>query len=161
MPPVEGAPSPTDAWRKLHDKLEDKAKMQHITSGQRDSLNTVLAVSVNELGRWQRSHFLKLAVIASGILASKEMLLYLWEEVGENRFDQCHVCQRFRECTALRFVCSTRLCRLASAVSAVSSRNILLEQFVSLSAYLASGYSSHQTITRRTWRTQKLRRRTW
>ena len=75
MPLVLDAPSSADAWCKLHESLKDRAVIQ-------DPLHSALAVSFDELGDEQRGRFLKLAVLANGVPASKEMLGNLWEQAG-------------------------------------------------------------------------------
>lgn len=72
----------------LHGKLKDKPKTVHV-EGEWDSLNTILAVSVNELGQTRRDLFVMLAVLGKGVLAPAEMLRNLWgEKVGLLTFPQ-------------------------------------------------------------------------
>ena len=76
----------TDAWRRLHTRLVDKAGVQTTsTLCLRGRLNPVLDVSYDEMGRRQRAHFLALAVLPSGVSVPKKMLSRLWDEVRERR----------------------------------------------------------------------------
>lgn len=77
---LEGDASSAHSWRTLHENLEDKAKMQMNKRCKQNPLNAVLAVSFSEMGRRQRRHFLKLAVLAYDVIAPKDMLRHLWEE---------------------------------------------------------------------------------
>lgn len=85
MPPVIYRPQSPEAWRELHDSLKDNARQLQDTvredSVRKASVSNVLTVSFRGLGRWQRTHFLKLAVLANGVLAPMEMLCNLWDEV--------------------------------------------------------------------------------
>lgn len=76
--------SAAHSWRKLHENLKNKAKMQTSKGDKQDSLNIALDVSFGEMGRRQRSHFLELAVLAYDVIAPKRMLHNLWgEQVGK------------------------------------------------------------------------------
>lgn len=77
MPLVVDTPSSASAWRKLHEALGDETETQR---SQEDALDTVLVVGFEELGKNQRSRFLKLAVLANGVLAPTAMLCHLWDE---------------------------------------------------------------------------------
>lgn len=81
MPPVIYRPQSPEAWRELHDSLKDNARQLQDTVGE-NSVGNVLTISFRGLGRWQRTHFLKLAVLANGVLAPMEMLCNLWDEVS-------------------------------------------------------------------------------
>lgn len=88
MPPVIYRPQSPAAWRELHDSLKDNTRQLQDTVGE-DSVGNVLTISFRGLGRWQRTHFLKLAVLANGVLAPMEMLCNLWDEVsGTNSCDE-------------------------------------------------------------------------
>lgn len=78
-----GNPLSSNTWRELHRRLKDKEKMIREEGGEWDSINTILAVSVDELGQVRRDLFLTLAVLGKGVLAPTEMLRNLWgEKVG-------------------------------------------------------------------------------
>ena len=74
------SPLSGDAWRELHEKLNDKTGTPRRGAIQPISLDNVLVASFNELGREQRGRFLAMAVLANGVTASKEMLGHLWAQ---------------------------------------------------------------------------------
>lgn len=80
MSVVADAPMSASAWRKLHNSLKMREGLQYGES-QHSSLNTVLGASFDELGQEQRARFLKLAVLAHGVVAPSEMLRHLWGQV--------------------------------------------------------------------------------
>ncbi|CAM9733325.1 unnamed protein product [Scytosiphon promiscuus] len=74
-----GNPGFPDAWRQLQRKLKGMEETNH-DEGEWGSLNNVLAVSIDELGRTRRNLFLMLAVLGKGVPAPIEMLRNLWGE---------------------------------------------------------------------------------
>lgn len=64
-----------DVWRQLHEKLTNKPKIQ-LQEG--EEWKAVLDISFEELGHEQQKYFVKLAVLAYDVIASKDMLRYLW-----------------------------------------------------------------------------------
>lgn len=75
------APLSTEAWRDLHARLVDAAGVKPAANSQRGPLDAILGVSYEDMGRRQRIHFLKLAVLPNGVSAPLDMLGQLWDEV--------------------------------------------------------------------------------
>lgn len=101
-------PSSASAWRKLHDALGNETETQR---SQEDALNTVLVVGFGELGINQRSRFLKLAVLANGVLAPTDMLCHLWDEEV-----RCKIfCRAFESITPFADTCESSKSRRSRA----------------------------------------------
>lgn len=67
-----------NAWRQVHVKLTNKAKIQLEERKERSALQAVLDIIFEELGHTQQTYFVKLAVLAYDGVASKYMLIYVW-----------------------------------------------------------------------------------
>ena len=80
------APLSEKAWCDLHTRLVDTARVKHTTTGQSGPLDAIVGVSYEDMGRRQRVHFLKLAVLPNGVSAPLNMLGQLWDEVGKRRY---------------------------------------------------------------------------
>lgn len=103
-PLVVDTPSSASAWRKLHEALGNATETQR---SQEDALDAVLVVGFEELGKNQRNRFLKLAVLANGVLAPTDMLCHLWDE---------EVCCQFFCCQTRGYPVETNRCmRLISS----------------------------------------------
>lgn len=87
MDPVADTPSSADAWNELHRILKDKGSLREFSGPQDSSVHSILTSSLGELSRKQQGRFLKLGVLANGVMAPLEMMCCLWdEEVRNNLF---------------------------------------------------------------------------
>lgn len=79
MPAVKGKGLTVSAWEKLIRLFEDVVEKMRARGEQPTSLKLVLETSFDSLSQRKQDLFLKMAVLAAGVVAPTEMLLNLWE----------------------------------------------------------------------------------
>ena len=81
---VNDQPLDASSWRTVHESLKKKNKLRYMRSeemSQSKSIFSTIDTSVDILPRTVQEQLLLMAVLASGVAASSEMLASLWDVV--------------------------------------------------------------------------------
>ena len=81
---VKDQPLDASSWRTVHESLRKKNKLKYMRSeemSQSKSIFSTIDASVDILPRTVREQLLLMAVLATGVTASSEMLASLWDVV--------------------------------------------------------------------------------
>ena len=81
---VKNQPLDASSWRTVHENLKKKNKLKYMRSeemSQSKSIFATIDASVDVLPRTVQEQLLLMAVLASGVAASPEMLASLWDVV--------------------------------------------------------------------------------
>ena len=84
---VKDQPLDASSWRTLHETLQKKyIKLKEMRSEEMKSIFSTIDASVDILPRIVREQLLLMAVLASGVAASSDMLASLWDVVRNYQY---------------------------------------------------------------------------